>query len=67
MAIVQHHTKIDFVAEELGVRRKTAAKYLEFLVDIGLLSKQQIGKDNFYVNQDLFDLLLNVGTHSLRI
>ena len=61
------YTKIEFVMKELDARRKTAAKYLDQLVDIGLLNKQQVKKENYYVNQDLFDLLLNVGTQSLRI
>ena len=61
------YTKIEFVMKELNTRRKTAAKYLDQLVDVGLLNKQQIKKENYYVNQDLFNLLLNVGTQSLKI
>lgn len=56
------YTKIDFLMDELNVHRKTAAKYLNELVDIGLLTKEQIKKENFYVNGDLFDLLLNANT-----
>jgi Fic family protein len=55
------YTKIEFVATELNVSRQTASRYLEEVVTLGLLSKHKIGKDNFYLNDDLFDLLLAVG------
>lgn len=55
------YTKIDFVMEETGVSRKTAAKYLDELDRLGIVSKQKIWKDNYYINKDLFDLLKNVG------
>ena len=49
---------------ELQVTRKTAAKYLEELVKIGLLSKHKIGKDNYYLNDALYELLTNVGSRT---
>jgi Fic family protein len=55
------YTKIDFVMEELQVTRVTATKYLEELTKIGLLSKHKKGKESYYINDALFDLLLNVG------
>lgn len=55
------YTKIDFVAGELRVTRQTASKYLDELVRIGVLSKHRIVKDNYYLNDELFDLLLNAG------
>ena len=54
------YTKIEFVTSDLQVTRKTAAKYLEEMITIGLLSKHKIGKDNYYLNDDLYQLLLNV-------
>ncbi|RYF42257.1 MAG: Fic family protein, partial [Cytophagaceae bacterium] len=54
------YTKIEFVMDELGVHRNTAAKYLEALVGIGLLEKHKIGVENFYMNVALYDLLQNV-------
>lgn len=56
------YTKIDFVMKELRVTRITAMKYLEELVRIGLLSKHKKWKENYYVNDALFDLLLSVGS-----
>lgn len=53
------YTKVDFVMTDLQVHRNTATKYLEALVDIGLLNKHKLGKDNFYINNALFSLLAN--------
>lgn len=55
------YTKIDFVMQELQIHRNTAVKYLEELVRIGLLTKHKLGKENFYLNSALFDLLANAG------
>lgn len=54
------YTKIEFVMEETGVSRKTAAKYLDELDKLGIVSKQKIWKDNYYINKDLFNLLQHV-------
>lgn len=58
------YTKIGFVMQELQIHRNTAIKYLEELVRIGLLTKHKLGKENFYLNSALFDLLANVGRTS---
>ncbi len=42
---------------KLGVHRNTASKYLDELVRIGLLTKHKIRKENYYLNDALFDLL----------
>ena|GEM_PF-6229070 len=54
------YTKIEFVMNELGVSRLTATRYLDELVQIGLLDKQKMGRDNYYINVALYDLLGNV-------
>jgi Fic family protein len=56
------YTKIDFLSLELNVNRKTAAKYLNQLVGVNLLVKQKVKKEIFYLNPDLCDLFLNVGS-----
>ncbi|MBX7042369.1 MAG: Fic family protein [Ignavibacteria bacterium] len=56
------YTKIDFVMADLGVSRPTAMKYLEELIAIKLVTKHKLGKDNYYVNHELFKLLANVST-----
>jgi Fic family protein len=54
------YTKIEFVMEELNIKRRTAAKYLDELVSIGLLEKHKIGRENYYINTALYQLLSNV-------
>jgi Fic family protein len=50
------YTKIEFMEQDLNVRRKTAAKYLSQLVESGFLEKVKIGTSNFYINQPLYML-----------
>lgn len=52
------YTKIDFLIEELGVTRITATKYLEQLVEHGFLTKQKVGRANYYINAPLCRLLI---------
>ena len=54
------YTKIDYMIESLKVSRNTAIKYLNELVEIGILSKEKIWRDNYFINKDLFNFLLNV-------
>jgi Fic family protein len=56
------YSKIEFVMEELQVTRITAMKYLEELVRIGLLTKHKVWKENYYMNDSLYNLLLDVGS-----
>lgn len=51
------YTRIEFVQNELGVTRQTAARYLDQLAVGGLLVKQQAGRNNYYVNGPLVQLL----------
>jgi Fic family protein len=53
------YTKIDFVMTELNVTRITATRYLDELIRIGLLDKRKIGRENFYINTALYELLGN--------
>lgn len=56
-----HHpyTKIEFLQKELNVSRQSASKYLNELVRSPqkLLIKVKIGRDYFFVNKSLMDLL----------
>jgi Fic family protein len=52
------YTKIEFVQQDLQVSRLTATKYLEALVAGGFISKQKIGRSNYYVNTALNGILL---------
>jgi Fic family protein len=53
------YTKVEFITQDLNIHRNTASKYLNQLVDIGLLSKHKLGKDNYYLNNDLYTLLVD--------
>lgn len=50
------YTKIEFLVNELGVTRLTAARYLDQLTEKGFLRKQKIGRGNFYMNEPLLRL-----------
>lgn len=51
------YTKAEFLVQDLHVHRNTANRYLKQLTEINLLVKQKIGKENYYINHQLFDLL----------
>lgn len=54
------YTKIEFVMQELGISRPTATRYLEELTQINILNKHKLGKESYYINHHLFNLLANV-------
>ncbi len=51
------YTKIEFVIDDLGVSRLTAASYLNKLTEGKMLTKQRFGTSNYYINHELFELL----------
>lgn len=51
------YTKIEFIQEDLGVSRITAAAYLNKLAEDGVLVKQKLGNSNYYINHKLYTLL----------
>jgi Fic family protein len=53
------YTRIEYVQSELGISRPTATKYLDDLAAGGLLSKQRIGRNNYYINQRLVALFVD--------
>ena len=53
------YTKIEFIVNEVGVSRPTAMSYLNQLIDASLLEKLKLGRENYYVNKELFDFILN--------
>lgn len=54
------YTRIEYVADELGVTRQTATRYLGRLVEHGFVEKVQSGRTNYFINGDLVNLLLDV-------
>lgn len=55
------YTKIDFVRNELNVSKPTAIAYLNQLCECQnpFLQKIKIGRENYYINTQLFNLLQN--------
>ena len=53
------YTKIEFIENDLGVSRITAASYLNKLANDGLLTKQKLGNASYYINHKLFKLLIS--------
>ena len=53
------YTKIEYMQHDMMVQRKTAAKYLDRIVETGLLEKVKKGRENYYINVKLCNLFLN--------
>ena len=51
------YTKIEFIENDLGVSRITAAKYLNLLAKDKVLIKEKLGTGNYYVNEKLVKIL----------
>jgi len=51
------YTKIGFLVDELGVSRKTAGLHLRAIEDVGILEGVKMGRDVYFVNKRLFQLL----------
>lgn len=53
------YTKIAWLENDLGVTRLTARKYLETLMEEGFLKKIKSGRNNYYINPMLLELLIS--------
>jgi Fic family protein len=51
------YTRIEFVQNDLGVTRQTAAKYLKQLAEKGFVQEQAKGKHLYFINTPLVELL----------
>jgi Fic family protein len=54
------YTKIDLLASNLGIERRTATKYLNLLHEFGFLRKHRLGKTYYYVNDSLWKILESI-------
>ena len=57
------YTKIDHVVANMQISRQTASKYLERIVALGLLQKEKMGKENYYINTRLMNLFIEFGKY----
>lgn len=57
-----HHpyTKVYFLERDMQVSRATATRYLDALAQHGILEKHKLGRENYYLNKELVDLLFNI-------
>lgn len=54
------YTRIELVQRDMDITRQTAARWLDQLCDGGLLSKHRFGKHNFYINDPLAAVFLEI-------
>ena len=57
------YTKIDHVVANMQVSRQTASKYLDRIVALGLLKKEKMGKENYYINTRLMNIFIDFGQY----
>jgi Fic family protein len=53
------YTKPFYLEQSLNISNKTAVRYLEQLKDINILVKQKIGRNIYYINERLFEILVH--------
>lgn len=51
------YTKINHLKNDLRISRPTATKYLDELASAGFLQKYKQGRDNYYINTSLIEIL----------
>ncbi len=54
------YTKVSFLESDMQVSRATATRYLDALAQHGILEKRKLGRENYYLNKELVDLLFNI-------
>ncbi len=54
------YTKVQFLEKDLNVSRPTATRYLDTLAEDGVLEKQKLGRESYYLNKQLVNLLFNI-------
>jgi len=57
------YTKVAFLEHDLQVSRATATRYLDALAKDGLLHKHKLGRENYYINHRLVELLFRLPVH----
>lgn len=60
------YTKIGHVESNMQVSRQTASKYLDKIVSLGLLKKEKLGKENYYINTRLRNMFIEFGRYEVQ-
>ena len=58
------YTRIEFVMNDLRITRQTATRYLSILAEQGFVRKHRIGRNNYYINTNLVQLLVGISEES---
>ena len=53
------YTKIEFLVKGLNIHRETSSIYLKNLENIGILKSTKLGRQKYYINTKLYELLKN--------
>lgn len=56
------YTRIEYMQRDLKTSRQTARKYLKKLTEHGFVKESKEGRNNYYINMPLIDLLLSVSS-----
>lgn len=57
---IHPYTKVEFLEKELMISRVTAQRYLNLLMETGLIDRVKIGKAYYYINVPLMNLFMCV-------
>lgn len=60
------YTIIGHVESNMQVSRQTASKYLDKIVSLGLLKKEKLGKENYYINTRLRNMFIEFGRYKVQ-
>lgn len=53
------YTKLEYFQRDMMIQRNAASKYLDMIVETGLLQKVKVGRVNYYINERLVDFFVN--------
>lgn len=54
------YTRIQHLQKQLGISRNTATSYLNKLHDAGILEKMVLGRNQYFINKELFRILSSI-------
>lgn len=57
------YTKISHVVNNMQISRQTASKYLDKIAELGLVRKEKMGKENYYINTRLMNMFIEYGKY----
>ena len=52
------YTRVQFVVDQFSVSRITATRYLDALAEKGFVTKRKSGRNNYYINEPLCQLII---------